>query len=194
MRINPPKFSSLALGDIRIRPCREGDGKIVYTSALESRASLRHWEPWCYKRYTAESGKPWEREVLGSWENGIEYEFLIMQASTAKHLGNCTLCTNYTGGPANLSYWVHASHHNQGVASRAATLAAIFGFYEVNFRDLELVVAPENSASLLVAEKIGARFKGIRERGVRLSTGMSDGAKLFAIDSPEQLALLKQTG
>jgi RimJ/RimL family protein N-acetyltransferase len=65
----------------------------------------------------------------------------------------------------NLGYWVRTTRRGQGLAARAARLAAQFAFEQVGLIRVEVVIAAGNAASLRVAEKSGARREGVlRER------------------------------
>jgi RimJ/RimL family protein N-acetyltransferase len=61
----------------------------------------------------------------------------------------------------NLGYWVRTSCHGQGIAGRAAKLAACFAFEHLGLIRVEIVIAVGNQASIRVAEKIEAHDEGI---------------------------------
>jgi RimJ/RimL family protein N-acetyltransferase len=61
----------------------------------------------------------------------------------------------------NLGYWIRSSRRGNGLASRAARLAAKFGFEQLGLLRVEIVVSVGNAASLKVAEKSGAHREGI---------------------------------
>ena len=60
-----------------------------------------------------------------------------------------------------MGYWVRTSHHGEGIAGRAALLAARYGFEHGGIVRAEVVVALGNQKSIRVAEKIGAHYEGV---------------------------------
>lgn len=91
------------------------------------------------------------------WEKDQFYMFLIVEAATDGCLGFVLLNhINRTHQIANLGYMVRTRRAGQGIATAAAKLAARYGFEKLGFQRIEIVVRPENPASLKVAEKTGA--------------------------------------
>ena len=62
---------------------------------------------------------------------------------------------------ANLGFWVRNSRTGEGIATKAAKLAARYGFEKLGFRRIEIVVAEDNEPSLRIAEKLGAVREGL---------------------------------
>ena len=97
------------------------------------------------------------KEFLELWDKDEFYMFNIVDASTNEVLGFVLLNhINRTHQIANLGYTVRTSRVGQGIASKAARLAAQYGFETLGLQRVEIVVRPENIASLKVAEKAGA--------------------------------------
>jgi RimJ/RimL family protein N-acetyltransferase len=99
---------------------------------------------------------------LKRWEDDDAYMFYILEAGTNQVLGSVFLNhVNRTYQLANLGYLVRTSRAGEGIATAAARLVAHYGFETLGFQRLEIVVRPQNTASLKVAEKVGAMREGL---------------------------------
>ena len=67
---------------------------------------------------------------------------------------------------ANLGYWIADDARGGGVAVAAAQLAAVWAFGHLGLQRIEILVQPENTASLRVAVKLGAVCEGIARNGI----------------------------
>lgn len=96
-------------------------------------------------------------------------------------IGRCGLLRQpLDGGEViEVSYLLEREFWNRGYASEAASAALKLGFEKYNFRRIVAFIAPLNTASRRVAEKIGMRF----ERKVEFrSFGEVD---LYMVEKPE---------
>ena len=67
---------------------------------------------------------------------------------------------------ANLGYWVRTSRTGSGIATEAARQVARYGFEQLGFQRLEIVVDTDHIPSLKIAQKLGAVREGLlRNRG-----------------------------
>ena len=80
----------------------------------------------------------------------------------------------------NLGYWVRTSRQGQGIAGRAAQLAARFAFEKAKLIRTEIVIAVGNERSKRVAEKIGAHYEGISLNRMVIGTTICD-AYMFSL-------------
>lgn len=76
-------------------------------------------------------------------------------------IGRCGLVRQpLEGGEAiEISYLIEREFWNRGYASEAASAALKLGYEKYNFQTLVAFIAPQNAASIRVAEKIGMRFE-----------------------------------
>lgn len=72
-------------------------------------------------------------------------------------------CRAYEG---EIGYWTAPWARRQGVAARATKLVARYAFDRYEPRRIEILVSAANGPSAGVAERIGARFEGIRRAGI----------------------------
>lgn len=149
-------ISRPARTDVLVRPFSAGDAEPLYRAVRDSLDALSFWLPWCHAGYSRSDAADWISHCLQAWDAGTGFPLGIF-GSDGDLLGGTGLShVDRAGNIANLGYWVGTPHCGQGVASAAALLAARMGFGQLRFTRIEIVVLPQNLASLRVAEKLGA--------------------------------------
>ena len=162
-------------GTVSIRPYRIEDVPTVFEAVCESAKELSPWMPWCVPNYSVESSNAFVSTRGTEWAKGTEFDFAICDARDGVYLGGTGLNSVIQKDRcANLGYWVRTSRTRQGIAPAAARLIAKFGFDELKFARLEIVVAIGNRLSQRVAEKIGARREGIARNRLTLEEKQID--------------------
>ena len=151
---------------IVLRPLRPKDADPLFQAAQESKDALLPWMDWYRPKYTLEAMTDWIQHQPEAWRNDQAYEFAILDAGDGNTLGACGLNNfNRKDRLANLGYWVRTSQVSQGIATTATRLLATFAFEQLELNRLELFVAEGNTASVRVANKIGAICEGkLRQR------------------------------
>ena len=147
---------------IELVPCDALYAAALFEAAVESRAEISRWMPWCHEGYSIEDALNWTYPQPAAWAAGSGYEFVIIDRESKKLLGACGI--NFLNAPnryANLGYWIRSSQTGKGYASEAAKLAADFAFTELGLSRVEIVAAVGNLASQRVAEKAGAMREGV---------------------------------
>ena len=107
--------------------------------------------------------------------------FAVFDARESPYLGGCGI--NGLDGLhrfANLGYWIRTAAVGRGVATAAARLTADFGFEQLALERLELVIEPANTASIRVAEKLGAQREGLLRRRLNFEGEQRD-ALMFSL-------------
>lgn len=154
--------SSLELtdDDIVLRPFRFEDSSGLYEAVHESLKELSPWMSWANEAYTAATAREYITIARARWEERTLFAFAITRDDEI--LGACTLSSIHAVYQyCNLGYWVRRSRHGQGIAGRAAKLAARYAFEKVGLVRAEIVIAVGNRASMRVAEKIDAHYEGV---------------------------------
>lgn len=82
-----------------------------------------------------------------------------------------------------IGYWVDADVAGQGVIPTAVAMATDHLFTTVGLHRVELAIRPENQASIRVAEKLGFRLEGTRERYLHINGQWRD--HLIFVANPE---------
>ena len=146
--------------DLLLRPFRLTDSAQLYCAVKESLKELKPWMSWATDEYNERTAREYITIARARWEEHTFYGFAITRADD--FLGTCTLSSIHPIYHfCNMGYWVRTSCHGQGVAGRAAKLAARFGFEHLGLIRVEIVIGIGNQASLRVAEKIGAHYEGV---------------------------------
>lgn len=160
--------TELTDGILLLRPFRLEDASQVYQAARESLAEIKPWMSWAHEGYSQQETEEFIRMTRARWVEGTTFGFAITDARTGDVLGGCGLSYIHPiYHLCNLGYWVRTSRHGQGIAGRAAKLAARFGFEHAGIIRAEIVMAVGNEKSRRVAEKIGAHYEGtLRNRMV----------------------------
>ena len=154
--------TKLTDGVVILRPFHMDDSKKLYGAVYESLVELKPWMSWAHDAYTQQEAEGFIQITRARWEEKTLFAFAIIDAQNGDVLGGCSLSHKHPVYHfCNVGYWVRSSRHGQGIAGRAAKLAACFGFEEVDLIRAEIVMALENEKSRRVAEKIGAHYEGI---------------------------------
>jgi len=160
---NQPLLADKAVALRRFHP-RDTDA--LQAAVRESLGDLIPWMSWARADYGRGDVDEYLRAVQSAWDAGTYYAFAVIDARDGSMLGAASLSHIHPVYRfCNLGYWVRTTRRGQGLAARAARLAAQFAFEQVGLIRVEVVIAAGNAASLRVAEKSGARREGVlRER------------------------------
>jgi ribosomal-protein-serine acetyltransferase len=168
-------------GFVTLRPHKLSDLDEIYSAVRESLPELLLWMPWCHADYSIEETRKFILERPKDWDQGISYDFAIVDSRNGAYLGGCGINRIDTANRfANLGYWVRSSQVKQGVATRAILLMSQFGFRELKLNRIEILIAIENKASQRVAEKSGAEREGVLRNRLLLQ-GKVHHAVLFSL-------------
>lgn len=160
----------LSDGVICLRHWRTSDASGGFEAVCESLEALKPWMSWAHEDYRQEELLGFIRSSIEGWEKDEFFNFVITDTLDETVLGGSGLNNlSRTYRMANLGYWVRSSRRGQGIAPRAARLAARFGFERLGLVRAEIVVAVGNRASLRAAEKSGAQREGVLRN--RMSVG-----------------------
>ena len=115
------------------------------------------------------------KDLLNRWKNDDFYMFFIFDGSTNQGLGFVFLNhVNRQYQMANLGFAVRTSRTGEGIATEAARRLAQYGFEQLRFQRIEIVVQKDNLASLKVAEKLGAVREGLLRNRLIVHGSSSD--------------------
>ena len=177
-------------GIILLRPFRLEDAQETFTAVRESIADLKSWMSWAYDDYSPNDTREFIRITRSRWQEGTLYAFAITDASSGRVLGGCSLSHIHpVYHLCNLGYWVRSSRRGSGIAGRAARMAAQYAFEKIGLVRVEIVIAPENEASLRVAEKVGAHYEGLLRNRMVVGQEVYDAAMYSLIPQDFGLSL-----
>ena len=173
--------------NIRIRPYRVDDARVVVEAALESTAQAYPWMAWCHPAYALDESRSWLEAQTAAFEARTAFEFAIVSGDGG-YLGGCGVNQiDAVNRRANLGYWVRSTATRQGVATAAVRALRDWAFEATDLVRLEIVVAAGNVASHRVAEHVGAVREGTLRRRLMLHGRLSD-ATMFALTRDLSLA------
>ena len=98
----------------------------------------------------------------------IEYRRVIVGQVTMGGIAYGSLRSAYIG------YWIDERFSRRGIMSLSVAMVADFAFRTLRLHRLELNIRPENAASRAVAEKVGFRLEGFRERYLHIDGDWRD--------------------
>lgn len=155
--------SGVQLDGMEIRPFATGDAPALHAAVRGSIASLSRVFPWCSADYALADAEARVAACIAAWREGSEYPFGIFARDSGERLLGCVGLNRLEreARSANLGYWTAEAHRGRGIATQAAAWTADFGFRELELARIEIVVLPDNIASLRVAGKLGAVREGI---------------------------------
>ena len=103
--------------------------------------------------YTLEDAHGWIALSAVERERGTGLHLVGLRASGEEIVGAAALRVVEQHG--DIGYWVAADARRGGVASRAVELLTQFALGTLSLPHVEIVVSPENEASLAVARRCG---------------------------------------
>lgn len=181
-------YVTLTDGQVTLRPFQFADLGALCTAVQESLADLKPWMGWARDGYSEKDAHEFIAIVRSRWNDGGLYGFAITDTESGTLLGACNLSQLHPQYRfCNLGYWVRSSQRGKGIAGKAARLAARFAFEKAGLIRVEIVVATENTASLRVAEKIGAHREGVLRNRIIVGKKTYD-AVMFSL-IPEDFGL-----
>jgi RimJ/RimL family protein N-acetyltransferase/ADP-ribose pyrophosphatase YjhB (NUDIX family) len=143
-----------------LRPFAPGDAEALVDACQDP--AIQRWT-----RVPAPYGPEDAAAFLGSaaagWESGERATFAIVSTEGGALLGAVGLLVR-PPGLAELGYWLTASARGKGIATRAVRLAAAWAMEAAALERIELQIAPDNAASIRVAERSGFTREGLLRR------------------------------
>ncbi|HYM20135.1 MAG TPA: GNAT family protein [Candidatus Kapabacteria bacterium] len=126
------------------------------------------------------------RTTLERSDDGAEFRFLIREKERTAIIGQIGI-TNIIRNVAQsafIGYWIGADWLGKGYATEACAAALAYSFETLRLHRVSIWIAPENTASLRVVEKIGLRFEGTAVRALFQGGKWAD-TNIYAITSEE---------
>lgn len=118
-----PEHIDLGLADgVALRRARPFYAKAIVQCVTESRAHLRPWMPWAGDDNTFDI--EWQRDRLSNrliaWEDGEEFQFVLVDRHDTRVLGSCGLMSRRGPGTLEIGYWTHVEVGGRGYGRAAA--------------------------------------------------------------------------
>ncbi len=122
------------------------------------------------------------RTTIDRWENDAEYRFLIREKGDETIIGQIGI-TNVIRNVAQsafIGYWIGNKWLNKGYATEATAALLNVAFEHLRLHRISIWIAPENTASLRIVEKLNLRFEGTALRSLYQGGKWAD-THIFAI-------------
>jgi ribosomal-protein-serine acetyltransferase len=147
-------------GVVTVRPYQPEDASEVHDAVTDSQNEAPKWLT-DLKGLSLANVQEYIASQPQTWNDDKAYNLAILESSSNKYLGGCGLTQiNRRNRFCNLYYWIRTGETGHGYATRAVVLMARFAFESLGMQRMEIVIEPENLASLRVAEKAGAISEG----------------------------------
>lgn len=170
-------------GDVRLRPLRVSDSATWHEIRKRNQAWLGPWDA-TVPREGAGTGEipptfsAMVRRLRHEAREGRVLPWVVEFRVGQQHrmVGQVTMGGITYGSlrSAYLGYWIDQQFSGRGITSLAVAMASDYGFEALRLHRLELNIRPENGASRAVAEKIGYRMEGFRERYLHIDGDWRD--------------------
>ena len=107
-------------------------------------------------------------DQIEAWENGFKNKGCIRWGITHKEEGTMIGSCGYYGfhtwyRRASIGYELAHNYWRQGIMTEALSAIIDFGFGEIELNRIEAVVMPENTASIIMLQKLRFRKEGLLE-------------------------------
>jgi RimJ/RimL family protein N-acetyltransferase len=176
-----PLDTNLTDGNLALRPFQLNDAGDLFAAVVESLTELKPWMSWAHDAYSQQEAYNFISITRARWEDRNLFAFAISDSKTGDILGGCSLSHIHPiYHLCNVGYWVRTVRHGEGIAGRAAKLAARYGFEHGGIIRAEVVIAVDNQKSIRVAEKTGAHYEGVLLNRMVVGKSVYD-AKMFSI-------------
>lgn len=146
--------------DFVLRPFRSEHAIELACVIRESHLSVAVWLPWFHQEFSDKEAESLIQNYAKDYDRGNSVNFGIFSANTEILLGGAGLNQiNRMHNFCNMCYWIRHSHQNNGYGPKVIRALAKYGFNEMKFSRIEIVIAKGNEASLKAATKAGAVFE-----------------------------------
>lgn len=187
---------TLSEGDVRLRPLRVSDSPSWHEIRKRNQAWLGPWDATVPNEGVTAGEIPpnfstMVRRLRQEARDGRVLPWVLeFRAGQQRRMVGQVTMGGITYGSlrsAYLGYWIDQQFAGRGITSLAVAMATDHAFDTLRLHRMELNIRPENAASRAVAEKIGYRREGFREKYLHIDGDWRDHVTyvLFAGDIAE---------
>ncbi len=99
-------------------------------------------------------------QIVGAWQLRGFSMFSVIEKATGEWVGRVGPWMPEGWPGTEIGWGIVSSRCNRGYATEAATAAIDWAFEALSWNDVIHAIAPDNAASIAVAQKLGARNRG----------------------------------
>jgi len=123
--------------------------------------------------------KKWLKKSIEERKNNLNCNYTILYGEEIA--GGIGIKVNYHRRyVGELGYFIDEKYWGKGIASRAVKLAEAIGFRKLKLKRIEILMQPENIASVKVAIKNGYKKEGLMRKAVKDRNGKMKDCYLYA--------------
>ena len=159
---HPPE--RIEAGDFYLRRQRVDDAAAIASAVAESLAELQAWMPWAdSSAVDPEAQHRRLQDVLGHWEQGTEYIYLVFRPGDDRVLGSAGLHRRVGPGGLEIGYWLRTSETGRGTVTEAVRALANAALSLPGVDRVEVHCDQANARSAAVAQRLGFRLARTEE-------------------------------
>jgi ribosomal-protein-alanine N-acetyltransferase len=186
MPVLPVLTRRVAAGELQLRDLRRRDVRAWREVRMRNAAWLGPWEA----TVPPESGEvvPSYAEMVSRFRAEARAGRTMAWAMTldGRLVGQLTVAGITLGSlrSATIGYWIDSEVAGRGLTTMAVAMACDHCFRVLRLHRIEIVIRPENAASLRVVEKLGFRREGSRPAYLHIDGAWRD-HEVFALNADE---------
>ncbi len=152
-----------------VRILEPRDAEEVFTLVDVNRERLRAWMPWV----DATVGPADTRAFIEGDRASDGMDALGMYVE-GRYLGGIGLRPNAPHGDAEIGYWIGSAHEGRGFVTRACRALIEHAFGDLGLHRVTIRVAPDNTRSRAIPERLGFREEGLMREAGKSALGHHD--------------------
>jgi ribosomal-protein-alanine N-acetyltransferase len=186
MPVLPVLTRRVAAGELQLRDLRRRDVRAWREVRMRNAAWLGPWEA----TVPPGSGEvvPNYAEMISRFRAEARAGRTMAWAMTldGRLVGQLTVAGITLGSlrSATIGYWIDSQVAGRGLTTMAVAMACDHCFRALRLHRIEIVIRPENAASLRVVEKLGFRHEGFRPAYLHIDGAWRD-HEVFALNADE---------
>lgn len=143
-----------------LRGLKTFDAKYLLNAILQSTDCVKPWLTWCSAEFSLSDAEKWIQSSKLNWHSNSYYELGVFDRKSGELAGCVYLSSlDQNANMANLGYWIFGKYQQRGYAYEASMALIKYAFLDIKLTRLEIVIRPENNASIAMANKLGAKFE-----------------------------------
>ncbi len=140
-----------------------------------NRAYLRQWLPWVDGNKTAEDTRSFVKWVLMEFARGTGIHLATWERDQLVGVVGFHKI-NQRSRRAEIGYWLSEGAQGRGIVTRSCRVLIDHGFNSMNLNKVEILVAPDNTKSAAIPERLGLRKEGLIREAEWLNDRFVDNA------------------
>lgn len=161
-------------GRVGIRLIRSRDARRLQHELAENRSWLSPWEATIPGGVPSLDMRVAARRLLQQYRDGSTYPFVMEYDGVAVGQLNVWGVSRGSLQSATIGYWISEQFAGRDITPTAVALATDLSFRKFGLHRMEICMRPENTASMRVAQKLGFRYEGLRQRYIHIDGDWRD--------------------